>query len=122
MWPIDRRLSLPILAAAAVFLAACGGGDDGPAGPVTPTSTLITTGDAPPPRFIPVSATVSAGGRVTWMNGSPVAHNVIATTSNWQLNRDLPVSGQFNTTIAQPGTYGYECTIHPGMAGTIMVE
>ena len=123
MWQVDGRLkSIPLIALTAALLAGCGGGDDGPSGPGTPDPIVITTGDAPPPRFIPMNATVEAGGRITWRNGSPVAHNVTATTANWQLNRDLPVGGQFNTTLSQPGTYSYQCTIHAGMTGTVVVQ
>ena len=122
MWPVDGRLkSIPLMALAVALLAGCGG-DDGPTDPGTPDPILITTGAEPPPRFIPVNATVEAGGRITWTNGSPGAHNVIATSANWQVNRDLPVGGQFNLTISQPGTYSYECTIHPGMTGTVVVQ
>jgi plastocyanin len=31
-------------------------------------------------------------------------------------------SGTFRHRFEQPGTYPYECTIHPGMEGSIVVE
>jgi plastocyanin len=31
-------------------------------------------------------------------------------------------SGTFRHTFDEPGTYPYECTIHPGMGGRIVVE
>lgn len=123
MWPThDRPRSIPFLALAIALVAGCGGSDDGPAAPGPSADNIfITTSDAPPPIFIPASITMTAGGRVTWMNGSPAAHNLHATTPNWGLSRDLPIGGRVNMTIDQPGTYRYECTIHPSMTGAITV-
>lgn len=114
------------LGALAIALgAACGGGGDGPSGPEPappPASVDITTGATPPPRFIPASITLAAGGTVRWTNGSPAAHDVVATTPNWQVNQPLPVGASVQTTVGQAGTYGYQCTLHPGMIGTIQVR
>jgi hypothetical protein len=107
---------------------ACGGGggdggDNDPVGPgPAPFTVSITTSGSPPPRFIPASTTLAEGGTVTWTNGSPADHNLVATTSNWQLNEDLPMGQSFQRTISQAGTYGYQCTIHPGMIASIEVE
>lgn len=113
------------LGAIAIALgAACGGGGDGPSGPepAPPASVDITTGSAPPPRFIPASITVAAGGTVRWTNASPVDHELVTMTPNWQLNQPLPLGESFQTTVGQAGTYRYQCTIHPGMMGTIQVR
>jgi len=120
------NFALSTMAALAIALgAACGGDGDGPSGPsvpAPPASIDITTGAAPPPRFIPVTATVAAGGTVRWTNGSPADHDLVATTPNWQLNQPLPLGESFQTTIGQAGTYGYQCTLHPGMVGTIQAR
>jgi hypothetical protein len=104
----------------------CGGGGGGNSiidpPPPPPPAVSVTTGAAPPPRFIPVSASLAVGGTVTWTNGSPVAHDLVATTSNWQLSRTLSPGQSFQATIAQAGTYRYECTIHPGMTGSVEVR
>jgi plastocyanin len=65
---------------------------------------------------------VAAGGTVTWTNGSPVNHDVVATTGNWHLSRTLAPGASFQATVGQAGTYRYECTIHPGMAGVVEVR
>lgn len=109
-----------------VQCSSSGGGNGGPNGPEDPApSTLaVTTATAPPPVFIPVSAELAAGGTVTWTNTSPApnSHDLVATTSNWQLGRTLAPGESFTTTIAQPGRYQYRCTIHAGMNGTIDVR
>lgn len=125
MWRFCESFpGIPLGALAIVLAAACGSdGGGGPSGTVPPpTSIDITTGATPPPRFIPVTATLAAGGTVKWTNGSPADHNLITTSSNWTLSEDLPVGQSFETTIAQAGTYRYECTIHPGMTATIEVR
>jgi plastocyanin len=64
------------------------------------------------------------GGTVTWTNTTPAPalHDLVATTSNWQLGRTLASGESFQTTLAQAGTYRYVCTIHDGMTGTIEVR
>lgn len=72
--------------------------------------------------FSPASVDIADGGTVTWEFAS-LAHNVtfasatgapgnIATTSNTDVGRT------FNT----PGTFDYQCTIHSGMSGTVIVH
>ena len=130
MW-LTRSFSRSIQCATAIALAsACGGGGDGGDGGMTnpppppPSSVVISTPSAPPPRFVPASVTLAAGGKVTWKSDSPVEHNIVSTTSNWQLSQSLGPGATFQTTIAQPGTYRYQCTIpgHEGMTGSIEVK
>lgn len=116
-----------ILAPALALFVHCGGGGGGGGGPIEPPPPLsgtlaVTTGTAPPPRFIPASGSLAVGGTVTWTNASPVAHDLLATTSNWQLSRTLSPGATFQATIPQAGTYRYRCTIHEGMTGTIEVR
>jgi hypothetical protein len=126
----DHRVhsKIPFLALVVALVVHCGGGGGGSGGgpidppPPPPLAVSITTGTAPPPRFIPVSTSLAVGGTVTWTNASPVAHDLLATTSNWQLSRTLTPGASFQTTVGQPGTYRYRCTIHEGMTGNIEVR
>ena len=122
---------LVIMVASVVQCGSSGGGGDpdpiGPPGPA-PSAVAVTTNTGPPTgRFIPASASLAVGGTVTWTNTTPptpppALHDIVATTSNWQLGRTLAPGESFQTTIAQAGTYRYQCTIHPGMNGTIEVR
>lgn len=70
--------------------------------------------------FRPSSLTVPAGTTVTWINRDLVRHTVTSTEGLFDSGR-LQSRGSFNYTFDEPGTYGYYCTIHPIMRGTIVV-
>ncbi|CAN5888037.1 hypothetical protein BH20GEM1_BH20GEM1_08920 [soil metagenome] len=130
--PFDRNAysRIAFVGLTLALVAHCGGGGGGGGGgpidppPPPPATLAVTTATAPPPRFIPVSASLAVGGTVTWTNTSPspVRHDLVATTTNWHLGRTLATGESFQTTIAQPGTYRYQCTIHAGMIGSIEVR
>ena len=82
--------------------------------------------------FSPAARTVAPGTTVTWRNDGNTAHNVTwddAAGSNAALQGDgtgniadfargVSHTRLFNTA----GTYGFKCTIHPGMNGTLTVQ
>jgi plastocyanin len=110
---------------AALFSAvvACSGGGYG-TGPTNPPP--------PPPRtvvatnslvFTPNTLHVNAGDQVTFSFGS-VAHNVFFDAGN---GAPTNIDGNnANTTVQRTfptaGTYAYNCHIHPGMSGTVVVN
>jgi hypothetical protein len=57
---------------------------------------------------------------VTWINRDIVRHTVTSSDGLFDSGR-LSAGGRFNYTFDEPGTYGYFCTIHPLMRGTIIV-
>lgn len=103
------------------LLAACGGGMASPA-PSSPPPTSATVNATPSISFSPSPVNIVAGGTVTFAFGS-VAHNVFfgaapgapadipGTNANTSATRTFPTAG----------TYVYNCHIHPGMTGTIVV-
>lgn len=103
---------------AAVVLCASACQDEGPA--PTPAYQVAAT---PQITFTPASVTVPLGSTVTWTFGA-VPHNV---TFSAVAGRPTDIPGQ-NTNVAvgrtftQPGTFGYACTLHPGMAGSVTVS
>lgn len=118
------RKHIAMIALAIGFSGGCGGseGDGGPIGPPPPAAEVtVTTGSAPPPRFIPVSSIVAVGGTVTFRNGSPVVHDVTSESNTW-LAKTLNPSESFQVTFAQAGVFPYRCTLHPGMNGSIEVK
>jgi plastocyanin len=65
--------------------------------------------------------TVSPGTAVRWVNQSSVNHNVISQAGLF-LSNLLNPGESFSFTFNEAGVYEYECTIHPGMRGTINVQ
>jgi plastocyanin len=71
--------------------------------------------------FVPARTEVSAGTTVEWTNNDPLAHSVTADDGSWDSGLVQP-GHTWRRTFAQPGTYGYHCTPHPFMKGTVVVR
>jgi plastocyanin len=80
----------------------------------------ITTGGVS--RFNPMIVKVKVGTVVTWKNSTAVFHTVTSRTRGWSFKRSLRRNGTASFTFRKPGTYRYYCTVHPGMAGKIVVH
>ena len=71
--------------------------------------------------FLPATLTVTPGTTVTWKNEDDSPHRIgdkIGTFKSAALDTD----DTFSHTFAAPGEYPYICTIHPYMAGKIIVK
>jgi plastocyanin len=104
-------------------LIACGG--DSPTEPVNQTPVPEATVQATPSeKFTPGQVTLSVGGTVTFAFGS-LAHNVFFDNgpAGAPDNITAPSSNKSVTlTFNTKGTYAYNCHLHPGMRGTVVVE
>ncbi len=104
--------------AAAVTLAAvaaCGGARHVPA----PGPDQVVVANF---RFTPSTITVPVGTTVTWIFDEVGAvHNVYETSGSAFFSSDTMGKGTYRHAFTTPGTYTYECTIHPGMKGTVIV-
>ena len=90
--------------------------------PAEPTSTTPTkVGEATVnmigTSFSPDTITVKKGSTVTWEDESGIVH----TVTGFGVDKRISGGGSFSNTFDEPGTYDYECTIHPGMTGKIIV-
>ena len=100
---------------------------------VTHTATSVVTVTAPQPgnvtvttpnqTFSPSTVTIAAGGTVLWQfSGS--THNVTFSglaPAGGNIP-DTPPGNAVSRTFATVGTYGYLCTRHGGMTGTVVVQ
>jgi plastocyanin len=72
--------------------------------------------------FGPRSLTVTAGTEVTWVNHDDVPHQIVSTEKRFAPSPVLDTDQRYAATLRAPGTYGYFCSIHPTMTGTITVQ
>jgi plastocyanin len=65
--------------------------------------------------------TVKPGTTVTWTNGDDIPHTVVSKTGLFK-SKVLDAGDRFSFTFAKPGQFGYFCSLHPHMTGTIIVK
>jgi plastocyanin len=118
-----RRLALPFVLA--LLLAACGGDDEGGGSGAASSeacpdgAVVIKMVDI---KFDPEDATARTGDQVCWINEDDIQHNAVAEEGG-EFKSDLFNKGQtFTTTVDEPATINYVCTVHPSMTGTLTVE
>ena len=70
--------------------------------------------------FGPQAVTVKAGTKVTWVNKDVEPHTVVSSERTFQ-SEALDTGDTFSVTFDKVGTYGYFCSIHPHMTGTVTV-
>lgn len=109
---------LPVL----VALAACGSDDAGTTTP-TPTPTpgryeVVTIGLT----FSPTTLTVPRGATVNFVFAPSPAHNAIFAKVTGAPADILVTQNQtVQRTFATTGTFRFDCTLHPGMKGEVVV-
>ncbi|MCX6673755.1 MAG: cupredoxin family copper-binding protein [Methanothrix sp.] len=72
--------------------------------------------------FKPSTLTVPIGATVEWHNQDGVQHSVTSDIQGLFDSGVLNPGKKFVFTFNTPGSYGYHCSIHPGMQGTIIVK
>jgi plastocyanin len=70
--------------------------------------------------FRPQRITISRGDRVRWVNRDNVTHTTTSNSGIW--DETLSPGERFTRRFRRAGTFGYQCTIHFGMTGTIVVS
>lgn len=137
-----RRSFLGIAAVGVLGLtvAGCGGDDEGTTAPETSAADTPTTGDAPSTtsggaasggdtvaismkdiQFVPKQATVKVGQKVVWTNDEAVQHDVRALEGAKFHSELFGQGGTYEYTPTKAGTLEYDCSVHPGMVGTLVI-
>jgi plastocyanin len=109
-----RNFLLPAVAAAAVFVAGCGG--SGTSESVAATEVEMVKSYSFDPKVIEIEA----GDTVTWTNEDNFTHTVqVEGQEDHEVEKGESVEITFDT----PGTYDYVCTLHSqDMDGTVVVK
>jgi plastocyanin len=131
---MTKRLPLLLAAVCALALVAAGCGSSSKKTTANPPAASSTQPSSPSSSsggtvtvdmkniaFSPNSVTVNVGQTVKWVNQDTVAHNVTAQSGAFKSTNFGP-GGSFTFKATKPGTFGYVCTIHPGMNGTLIVK
>jgi plastocyanin len=85
-----------------------------PTGHAAATRTVVLKNIA----FSPRTVTIKRGDTVTWRwRDGGIAHNVTSS----RFRSGTKSSGTFSVRFRNAGTFGYRCTIHPGMTGRVVV-
>jgi plastocyanin len=108
------KFLLPVVAAAALFAAGCGG--SGTSEPVAATEVEMVKSY----RFDPKVIEIEAGDSVTWTNEDNFTHTVqVEGKEDHKVGQGESVEIRFD----KPGTYDYVCTLHSqDMDGTVIVK
>lgn len=123
----------------AVGLLACGGSNGSGPPPPPPPPPPPSPADCPantfcmPPAtntFNPTSRGVASGTTVSWQNGSGTVHNVTfanpaaagAVAGGAAGNITEHDSGTNSRVFTAAGTHNFQCTLHFGMTGSVIVQ
>src|SRR5260370_19538640 len=117
-----RRLLVLLGVATLVTSAACGSSSSKSAGPTTSsggTGNAAIVVDIKGIAFHPNVLTITKGQTVEWhFDDDSIAHDVTGPDFR---TADMS-SGTFSHTFSASGTVHYQCTIHAGMTGTVIVQ
>jgi plastocyanin len=103
------------------LLVACGGSDAASPPDTTGTGPLTAVVSTPGNTFSPPFTTISVGSSVRFeIRGA--AHNVIFSTPGAPANVNVVTNTDATRTFNTRGTFPYDCTVHPGMSGEIIVQ
>jgi plastocyanin len=85
-----------------------------------PNSANVSTqsGDT----FTPNRVAISRGGQVTWTFGATIHNVTFGGTAGAPANINNTSGSQESRTFASNGNYSYNCTLHAGMNGQVIVR
>jgi plastocyanin len=130
---MTRRTVLRVaLGCCAIAASACANGapssPSGSSGPAvgtgginlgTPTVHIAATDQL---QFSLATQAVHVGDVVQWTNTGTVPHTVTFDGQPYLTDPTLAPEATWEVKFTVAGTYSYQCTIHPGMDGTLVVK
>lgn len=110
---------LVMLGLAAASIATAGGGCHGGTGATasTASSTVVRIDGC---TFQPTVNQVPVGVLVTFLNTSGGPHDVTGGSGGWR-SPMLDGGASYTHRFTESGVYPYSCSLHPGMAGVVVV-
>jgi len=115
---VPLLLLLGSAAAGAVFAGGgCHGGSENQATPAEADASVVKIDGC---TFAPTVARVPAGVDVRFINSSIAFHDIVGRDRAWG-TEGLDPGEQFVHRFQDTGVYPFSCSLHPGMAGVIVV-
>jgi plastocyanin len=71
--------------------------------------------------FSPKEITIAPGTRIIWINKDETPHTISASDKGF-VSKAMDTDDRYEYTFAKPGDFGYFCTLHPFMTGTVHVR
>ena len=119
-----------------LLMTGCGGNDDRPMPPSSPTPspTLVTASAYILPDAVSLGdrafgdepIVIYKSERLRWVNADTLTHVIVADSPNatdFSKTGELPSNGGEQSFIMNKlGTTGIHCAIHPNMTGTLIVR
>ncbi len=128
------KFAVPVVVFFSLALViACGGSYSAPTAPVQPPAggggavsapadvTVTILGMDESDSFSPNPVTVKVGQTVAWHNADSITHTATANGGAFDTGVIAPGSTSKTIAMSAAGTFGYHCSIHPEMVGTITV-
>ncbi len=120
------RSALLLLLAAGLLGAGCSkSSSSNPMAPPVPVNgggtTLQVLGMNGANSFSPNPGSVTAGMTVAWHNNDVITHTATADNGSFDTGPIAPGTTSAPITMSTAGTFGYHCSIHPTMTGTLNV-
>jgi plastocyanin len=117
----NRRVAASLLTGATLLLLCVSGAHAQTLGPQVSVN-IVEPKDQAKWGYAPATKRVAPGTWVTWSNNGQDEHTVTALDGSFDSSTLEPSEG-FSWYFDQPGTrVTYTCTLHPWMAGTIVVS
>lgn len=104
------------LLTAALLLGSAAFSSSAPATVPLPASVRIENFTFAKPLLV-----VRPGTTVIWTNTDDIPHTVVSKDALFK-SKVLDTGDRFSFTFAKPGQFGYFCSLHPHMTGTIVVK
>ncbi|MEK9184683.1 MAG: cupredoxin domain-containing protein [Patescibacteria group bacterium] len=70
--------------------------------------------------FNPAQINIKTGDKVVWVNQDSIPHSIVI--NGIRKSETLSLNASFEQEFNIPGTYSYNCGIHPSMKGTVVVK
>ena len=108
--------------AAALLLGAACGGDDRPVEPDDEEPAGSPTVSMPAFSFSPFTTTIAVGGSVVFDFPSELHNVIFERITGAPQDIQATTSRRVTRTFGARGTFPYDCTLHPGMSGQVVVQ